>query len=78
MTTTADMSQMRSTPMVTKAAVGRTRGSRSGKNAGRRISPARPTEKIAPKPTAVAANRSRQRAGASGAISTRQRKARTT
>ena len=77
-TTTAAVSKRRSTAMVTKAGPGRTLRSRTERKAGRRTSPtARPTRKIAPKPTVVAANDSRRETrGASGASSVRQRKAR--
>jgi hypothetical protein len=64
--------------MVTNAGPGFTSGSRTARKAGRSTSPtARPTRKIAAKPTVVAANVSRKEAcGASGFSSARQRNAR--
>ena len=62
--------------MVTRDALARIRGSRIGSTTGRTTSPARPNKNTAPKPTVVAAKRSRRRAGLSGASRAPHRQAR--
>src|SRR4030095_2273663 len=66
---------MRSTIMVTIAALGLTRSSRIGKTTGRTTSPALPIKKTVPKPTVVAAKRSAKRDDTNGRSNAPQRKA---
>ena len=74
--TRAARSKIRSRPRVTRAADGRTRGSRIGSHIGRTISPARPIKKIAAKPTVVVAKSSFKLEGVIGSSKTFHRIAR--
>ncbi len=74
--TKAARSKMRSSPRVTSAAEGRTRGSRIGSHIGRTISPALPIRKIAAKPTVVVAKSSFKLDSVIGSSSTFHRIAR--